>query len=53
MCHTEKSKYLYLQIDEIYVPMTLMHEVKGFKIFVLSLHVKLNQLEKLEAAKAA
>ena len=31
--------------DEIYLPITLMHEVKGFKIFVLSLHVKLKKVE--------
>ena len=32
-------------IDEMYLTMTLMHEVKGFKIFVLSLHVKLKKVK--------
>ena len=42
MCHTEIRIKM---IDEIYLPITLMHEVKGFKIFVLSLHVKLKKVE--------
>ena len=42
MCYTEIRIQM---IDDIHLPITLMHEVKGFKIFVLSLHVKLKKVE--------